>query len=469
MKRFGKFAVLGIMMLGFSLAFSLPAFAQEGETIAIGGSVSGTFGATYEQIVYPLDLAAGELVTLLVTSENGPGTLSSSLYYEILDAEGNYAQPVAPTFSVFRADGALPYTLTVNGYNTSYKIDLEAGNTLINERGTAVLDSQITGQLTGQQYDVYTLDAQAGDLVTMRYTNTHFIPELYAAEIPDSSRVDNRIIRSLATADQMEVDPFYISNRIVYRIVGEPPYELFVSTTQTTPGEVVSYDITLESGDTLERESFGTLAAGQRIEGLLPDENGTYYYIQLDVEAGKTYTVQQWADVDVSFLIVDSDLTWVPEGEAPPINFRRFEVSEDNVLPLYLMIESAVWNTGEPFIFTLAEGEEALAPDAAELATPDDATQSTTEETAPPPTEEVAVATAACFVVSIGESRQRVGPGTNYESTGLMAPGATTEAIGQATGTDGRTWWQLAESVWVRSDLVNETGDCEAVPVVAAP
>jgi len=38
--------------------------------------------------------------------------------------------------------------------------------------------------------------------------------------------------------------------------------------------------------------------------------------------------------------------------------------------------------------------------------------------------------------------------------------------IGQATGTDGFVWWQLGNEAWVRSDLVEEAGYCDDVPVV---
>lgn len=466
MNHLGKFAVYGVVILLLSLSFSQAVFAQEGETVPVGASVSGSLGAEMTEIVHPLELTAGELVTITVTSEFPPGSTSSSMFYEVKDADGNGARMIPPTYGVFSADGTLPYSVYVGGYNTSYTITLDAGDIRRTERGTATLDSHVTGQITGQQYDVYTLDAQEGDLITLRYTNTHFNTALYAGELIDEEGRDQRIVQLLSTADQMDVDPFYYANRIVYRIIGEPPYSLFVSTTQNEPDELVSYDIAIESGDTLERESLGALAAGQRLEGLLPDENGIYYTIQLDVEAGKTYTVEQWEDADVRFVIVDAALAKVPPNSPPATNSLTFEVADDNVLPLTLMVESAVYNTDDPFVFTLAEGEQPLVPADAELAIPADTTQAALEaviETSEAP------AAASCVISSNGESRQRVGPGTNYEVTGLMAPNANAEVIGQARGTDGMIWWQLAESVWIRSDLVSETGDCEAAPVVSAP
>lgn|GEM_PF-3614486 len=330
MIRFRSRIALFVVLL-FSLSFSLTTFAQNGETILVGGSVSGRFGAEPAEIIYPLDIPAGELVTLTVAGEFIPGATSASISYQIQDADGSSVDFIPSTYRVFRANGALPYTLSINGSN-------------------------------------------------------------------------------------------------------------------------VVYTITLEAGDTLQRESLGTLAVGQRLEGLLPEDNGIYEYIQLDVEAGKTYIVEQsGAAANVPFVILDGAVARVSRNEPPATRSLTFDVAEDNVLPLYLMIEPAT-NAGEPFAFTLVERGETA--------------QTAAPETTPEATAEPA---AACTVRSIGESRQRVGPGTNYELTGLMAPDALAEVDGQARGTDGFTWWRLGEDFWVRSDLVDEIGDCASVPVLPAP
>jgi hypothetical protein len=73
---------------------------------------------------------------------------------------------------------------------------------------------------------------------------------------------------------------------------------------------------------------------------------------------------------------------------------------------------------------------------------------------------------AACMVSSGTNANQRSGPGTNFELAGTLAAGASAAVDGQATGADGFVWWRLGEGVWVRSDVVNQTGDCEGVSVV---
>jgi hypothetical protein len=307
MRRFASKTAFGFVLLWLCLSLLPAAFAQDG------------------------DIPAGELVTLTVAGEFIPGATSASISYQIQDADGNSVEFIPSTYRVFRANGSLPYMLSINGSN-------------------------------------------------------------------------------------------------------------------------VVYTITFEAGDTLQREPLGALAAGQRLEGLLPDDNGIYDYIQLDVEAGKTYIVEQSGAAEVPFVVLDGAVAQVSSNEPPATRSLTFDVAEDNVLPLYLMIEPAT-NAGEPFAFTLVERGET--------------TQTAAPETTPEAT--AAPAAAICTITSIGESRQRVGPGTNYELTGLMAPGALADVDGQARGTDGLTWWRLGESFWVRSDLVDEVGDCEAVPIVAAP
>lgn len=75
-------------------------------------------------------------------------------------------------------------------------------------------------------------------------------------------------------------------------------------------------------------------------------------------------------------------------------------------------------------------------------------------------------ATVACSVRSSTNANQRSGPGTNFDRAGTLAGGVSAAVDGQATGADGFVWWRLGEGVWVRSDVVDEAGDCESVPIV---
>lgn len=71
-----------------------------------------------------------------------------------------------------------------------------------------------------------------------------------------------------------------------------------------------------------------------------------------------------------------------------------------------------------------------------------------------------------CMVNTGTGANLRGGPGTEFARMGVMPTLHLQPVIGQAESTDGFTWWQLTEETWIRSDLVEEAGDCEQVPVV---
>ncbi len=71
-----------------------------------------------------------------------------------------------------------------------------------------------------------------------------------------------------------------------------------------------------------------------------------------------------------------------------------------------------------------------------------------------------------CVVVVIGPSNANVRstPGTDASVLSSLAAGAESGVSGQSEGGEF-VWWQLADGGWIRSDLVEESGSCEGVPV----
>lgn len=61
---------------------------------------------------------------------------------------------------------------------------------------------------------------------------------------------------------------------------------------------------------------------------------------------------------------------------------------------------------------------------------------------------------------------RRASPSTQADIAGQMNNGETIRAVGQTIGGDGLVWWQLETGEWVRSDVVDEAGQCEALPMV---
>jgi len=71
-----------------------------------------------------------------------------------------------------------------------------------------------------------------------------------------------------------------------------------------------------------------------------------------------------------------------------------------------------------------------------------------------------------CAVSSTKTANKRSGPGTTFDAAGQLAAGDEVVVIGQAKGSDGKSWWQLKDETWVREDLVTAVGDCANIPIV---
>jgi tetratricopeptide (TPR) repeat protein len=71
-----------------------------------------------------------------------------------------------------------------------------------------------------------------------------------------------------------------------------------------------------------------------------------------------------------------------------------------------------------------------------------------------------------CELTTSNSINLREGPGTNFAIAQAATGGLRADGIGQAIGSDGIIWWKLPNNMWVRSDVVTETGNCDALPVV---
>ena len=71
-----------------------------------------------------------------------------------------------------------------------------------------------------------------------------------------------------------------------------------------------------------------------------------------------------------------------------------------------------------------------------------------------------------CVVHGLANVRVRNGPGTEFTTVNTLQAHITAEVSARTMGTDSMQWWQVAEDRWIRSDVVEPTGDCSAVPKV---
>ena len=69
-----------------------------------------------------------------------------------------------------------------------------------------------------------------------------------------------------------------------------------------------------------------------------------------------------------------------------------------------------------------------------------------------------------CTVRSVGAVNLRSAPGTSQSVAGRLDPGLQVRVVGQTVGPHNHVWWQLYDTNWVRSDVVREAGNCEALP-----
>jgi hypothetical protein len=63
----------------------------------------------------------------------------------------------------------------------------------------------------------------------------------------------------------------------------------------------------------------------------------------------------------------------------------------------------------------------------------------------------------------------RGGPGINYPQADTLEPNEEVIVTGQRVGDDGRVWYRTFDGGWVRSDAINELGDCSDIAEVNAP
>lgn len=71
-----------------------------------------------------------------------------------------------------------------------------------------------------------------------------------------------------------------------------------------------------------------------------------------------------------------------------------------------------------------------------------------------------------CEIRAPGPVNQRTGPGTNFDSAGVLDTGAVQQADGRTTGADGLTWWRLVDGSWVREDVVEASGGCGQLTII---
>jgi hypothetical protein len=72
----------------------------------------------------------------------------------------------------------------------------------------------------------------------------------------------------------------------------------------------------------------------------------------------------------------------------------------------------------------------------------------------------------ACRYIARRELRLSAGPGTFYESNGVVEIGSNVFPTTQNVDADGATWYELDNGSWVQAANVTQTGVCQPIPVL---
>lgn len=184
--------------------------------------------------------------------------------------------------------------------------------------------------------------------------------------------------------------------------------------------------------------------------------NGTEQFIDLDTSSAVIRAVNVLLILHEGELIVyvdgspigrDTSLDW-EEG------FPALAASGGDVT--CAMTDVWVYQPGEPAVTVTDAGSDD--------ATVDDTDASDIEETATPQPSGVQT---PCLITADQVVNRRFGPDTAFNVAGVIDEDDEFIAVRRAEDALGFTWWLLADDTYVREDVVNEEGDCEALsPIV---
>lgn len=209
-------------------------------------------------------------------------------------------------------------------------------------------------------------------------------------------------------------------------------------------------------------EPFGLIWAG--------NDGTTLYTLENDTAAGETlcgdgctdtwrpHTVRADSDLDPVRAIFDGDFGTSPRPDG------TLQVTRNGLRLYYYTGDAAPGDTNGDGLGGVWSVLTIGAPPA------DSVDPSGTQAPTSAPTEaDMTLESMMCMVTAKTNANLRSGPGTIYARQGSFPANETREATGQANGSDGFVWYTLADGAWIRSDLVDTTGDCMSLPMVTPP
>ena len=436
----------------------------EQEPLTVGATVDVTAPADAAQLlVFPLELTESEEPILLQVSDMATGDGFGIEPGVIRDANGD---PIETELSdatfmggiSFFPNGELPYRFELASLpaGASWRVSLSG---FYQDAGAIEFGQRIEGT---------TLDG-----VTLSYTIASPVEEGQVVTLSSEAPVDGGVAIAILDANGESNTSGVFGTRYqegnidfnvaVTRMSGPPPYTLSVynSAFGGADGEFL-FAFTLEDGDQLGLNEVAVLVPGYSVAGTIPAAGESLSFVTLDVEPDTIITLdwgpKGWGTI---FGIKDGTGAVVnPITDTYDADYAVFDLTGLEGPFTVPLLAGRYLSEGAEYTLTLAEGDQ---PIPFEEATP---TTDTPDEAITSSGSESATETGECTISNSSDVNQRSGPGTDFERAGALAAGTSTSVDGQATGSDGLVWWRLGEGVWVRSDVVTESGNCEGVAVV---
>jgi hypothetical protein len=329
--------------------------------------ISATTIAPDQLIAFPLNLQQGDVFTVRTSLNDAPNAVSLPTYGAVIrDANG---QDVASLFSdrlpyvwnlaapVYAADQALPYHLelpalgiyVVNNQCRDGSIDclffdvqVQRGNTAVEDRGVLNIGSSIQDILPTNEAVLYTLDVAEAQPFTFRFQWSQAAPELrFFNAAPD--------VADVVTSSVVETAGY----NWTMHVQGPPPYTLYLF------AEAASYALQIEAADTVAQHEVGRLAPGGILHGIVPPVDDVRDYVALDVDPNTVITLN-WGVPQSEFTIVDSTgARMYPSNDHWSAGYAVVDLSQGT--PPFVVVMDDARYAGQPFTFTLAEGESPLA------------------------------------------------------------------------------------------------------------
>lgn len=428
-----KITLLGVVVLvGMALVGVASAQALVGYSDVI--TITSHSG---QPSIYQLDIEPGDIFTTFSTSR----TAHKHIDLTLRNGQGEQLTELfggSPS-SVMVASGPPPYLLEVNS-GPIFLFRIEKGDWLRNDRGSAAPGGKISGNLTGNRYDVYRLDAQPGQTIMVHYviaSDEDMIVDLGGQNVGSFSPTSMETKRII---DQKSDQPGYRTD-ITVPLVGKPPYELRVSSISG-----VNYTMTVNVSDRLVQQQLGTLAPGGKVTGVVPRiEGNVRYYYALQIQPDQTITISDPEGI-ADFDLVDSHGVVYPGNDPYRDGYAVYALAEqsDDQPPYFLVINGENERAGQPYTITLSSGSQQLPASKARLMHALDPTQ-------------------VCLLTAVTNVNERSGPGIHVPVVGKLNAGASSAADGKVIGTDNHLWLRLMNSAWVRADAVSQSRGCDSL------